>query len=191
MTAAQKRDILICGVQFDKELKSGEMSVLDLAPIAKRLGAAGVEYREIWWRDKMKEIPAVREQLAQLGLKGTYATFTTLYNRDPAKQQQLMQDLEDGYALGSPLMRVFRGKKPGDGPEDAGIRAASQRIIDRAASYGMTLALGELRGCRRKPDGGSEGDNRAVRLAGPPGEPRHLQLRHKQPGPASRHRDAR
>jgi sugar phosphate isomerase/epimerase len=138
---ASEREVLICGVQFDQELKSGAMTVLDLAPIAKRQGAAGVEYREIWWRDKSREIPAIRDQLSELGLKGTYATFTTLFNRDPAKQRQLLEDLEDARALGSPLMRVFRGEWPGEAPEDAAMREAAQEAIDRAASYNMVLAL--------------------------------------------------
>src|SRR5512138_574338 len=104
---ATQRDILICGVQFDTELRSGSMSQAELAPIAKRLGAQGVEYREIYWKDKTRELPAVREQLDSIGLKRTYATFTTLFNRDPEKQKQLMKDLEDAHALGAPMMRVF------------------------------------------------------------------------------------
>lgn len=145
MVSAAKREILICGVQFDKELRSGAMSVLELAPIAKRLGARGVEYREVYWKEKARELPAVRDQLQELGLKGTYATFTTLYNRDPAKQAQLMQDLEDAHALGSPLMRVFRGERPGDGPEDAAMRDATRAVIERAGGYGMRLALENYR----------------------------------------------
>src|SRR5512146_3120671 len=117
------------------------MSPLELAPIARKLGAQGVEYREVYWKDKEKELPAVREQLATLGLKGTYATFTTLFNRDPAKQKQLMTDLEDAHALGAPMMRVFRGERPGDGQEDAHMLEAALATAARAASYGMRLAL--------------------------------------------------
>ncbi len=141
MTPAKPREILICGVQFDQQLRSGEMSVLELAPIAARLGVQGVEYRTVYWKDKASELPRVREQLQRLGLKGTYATFTTLYNRDPDKQSRLMQDLEDAHTLGSPLLRVFRGERPGDGPEDAAMRGATRAVIDRAGGYGMRLAL--------------------------------------------------
>ncbi len=135
------RDILICGVQFDAELKSGSMSVLELAPTARRLGAQGVEYREVYWKEKERELPAVREQLETLGLRCTYATFTTLFNRDPARQRQLMTDLDDAHALGAPMMRVFRGERPGDGREDAGMVEAALATATRAASYGMRLAL--------------------------------------------------
>ena len=136
-----KRDILICGVQFDEELKSGTMSALELAHIAVKHGAQGVEYREVYWKDKERELPATRAQLDSMGLKRTYATFTTLFNRDPAKQKQLIQDLDDAHALGSPIMRVFRGERPADGPEDQQILDAARDVIARAASYGMRLAL--------------------------------------------------
>ena len=136
-----QRDILICGVQFDSELKSGAMSVLDLATIATKHGAQGVVYREVYWKDKAKELPEVRAQLDAMGLKRTYATFTTLFNRDPAKQKQLLQDLDDAHAIGAPLMRVFRGDPPGDIPDDRPILAATRAVIDRAAAYGMRLAL--------------------------------------------------
>lgn len=139
--AAIQRDILICGVQFDAELKSGSMSVLELALIAVKYGVQGVEYREVYWKEKAKELPALREQLDRMGLKRTYATFTTLFNSDPEKQKQLLQDLDDAHALGAPMMRVFRGERPGDGPQDAHMLDAARAVIDRAAGHGMRLAL--------------------------------------------------
>jgi len=139
--SALKRDVLICGVQFDAELKSGSMSPLVLAPLAQKLGAQGVEYREVYWKDKASELPAVREQLDGLGLKRTYATFTTLFNRDPEKQRLLLQDLEDARALGAPLMRVFRGERPGDAPDDAPVLEAAHAALEKAAEYGIRLAL--------------------------------------------------
>ena len=141
MNAAERRGMLINSVEFDKELRSGQMSPLELAPIAKRLGAQGVEYREVYWHDKAKELPAVVAQLRELRLKGYYATFTTLFNRDPEKQARLMQDLEDAHALGSPLMRVFQGERPAEGPEGAQVLEATRRVIDKAGEYGMRLAL--------------------------------------------------
>lgn len=139
--SGMKRDILICGVQFDSELRSGAMSPLELAPIAQKLGAQGAEYREVYWKDKQKELPAVREQLDSMGLTRTYATFTTLFNRDPQKQQQLLQDLDDAHALGAPIMRVFRGERPGDSSEDAHMLEAARVATAKAATYGIKLAL--------------------------------------------------
>ena len=137
-----KRRALICGVNYDAQLKSGVMSQLDLAPVAAKLGAQGVEYREVYWKDnKEKELSAIREQLDRLGMERMYATYTFLFNRDVEKQKQLMRDLEDAHALGVPLMRVFRGERPGDGPEDAYILDAAREVIERARSWGMKLAL--------------------------------------------------
>ncbi|MGE5618721.1 MAG: sugar phosphate isomerase/epimerase family protein [Sphingomonadaceae bacterium] len=141
MSTAARRDILISGVQFDRELRSGKISVLELAPIALRHGLAGVEYREVYWHDKATELPALREQLARLGLKAVYATFNTLFSRDPEKQKLLVQDLEDAHALGAPFMRVFRGERPTASPADASMRDAAKALVERAASYGMRLAL--------------------------------------------------
>ncbi len=146
MSPAEWRDVFISGVQFDRELRSGNMSVLNLAPIAQRLGAQGVEYREVYWKDRTNELPALRDQLTQLPIKVSYATFTTLYSKDPAKQQQLMQDLEDAHALGAPLMRVFRGERPGNSREDAAMRDAATAVVDRARDLGMRLALENFSG---------------------------------------------
>lgn len=141
MESPRRREILICGAQYDSELRSGKMSALELAPLAAKLGADGVEYREVYWKDKATELPRVLEQLSELGLKATYATFTTLFNRDPAKQELLLRDLDDAHALGSPLMRVFRGEWPGKGPDDEHMVDAAGHAIERAGRYGMRLAL--------------------------------------------------
>jgi sugar phosphate isomerase/epimerase len=135
--------VLFSSVQFDAPLKAGAMAVTELAPIAARLGLDGVEYREVYWRDKATELPAVREQVARLGLRLTYCTFTPLFNADPAARQQLLADIDDAAALGSPLLRVFLGVRdlpatPAAAPEVwAGARAA----IERAGQHGLRLAL--------------------------------------------------
>jgi sugar phosphate isomerase/epimerase len=95
----------------------------------------------VYWRDKVRELPAMREGLGRLGLKATFATFTTLYHRDPEKRAQLLQDLDDAHALGAPLLRVFRGDPPGDGPEDTPVRDGAKAVVERAGEYGMRLAL--------------------------------------------------
>ena len=138
---AGSRDFLISAIHFEKELKSGSMSVLDLAPLAAKYGAQGVEYRDVYWKDKVKELPAVRNQLAQMKLKATYTTITTLYNKDQTKQKQLLQDIEDAKNLGSPLLRVQLGIRPSSGPEDENIRKAAKEAVDYAKTLGVKLAL--------------------------------------------------
>jgi sugar phosphate isomerase/epimerase len=134
--------ILMSAVQYDAPLKAGTLATTDLAGIAAELGLDGVEYREVYWRDKAQELPLVREQLAQHGLQAAYCTFTPLFSADAGARAQLLTDIDDAAALGSPFLRVFIGVNdmpptPDDGPAWRGARAA----IDRAGQQGLRLAL--------------------------------------------------
>ncbi|MGD0237990.1 MAG: sugar phosphate isomerase/epimerase family protein [Syntrophorhabdales bacterium] len=138
---AAMRPFLISAVHFDAELKSGKMSVLDLAPLAVKYVAQGVEYRDIYWKDKAKELSAVRDQTARLKLIVTYTTVTTLYSNDTQKQARLLADIEDAQALSAPLLRVNLGVRPAAGPEAAGQREAVRKAIEFASRLGVKLAL--------------------------------------------------
>ena len=140
-TGGARREIFISAVQFEDGLRSGNNTVLDLAPLAAQCGVQGVEYRDVYWKDKAREVPAVREQLASLKLKGTYTSVTTLYSRDPAMQQQLLQDIEDAKALGSPLLRVTLGEHPELARDAAAIRMAARGAIERASKRRIRLSL--------------------------------------------------
>ena len=134
------REFLISAVQIDAELRSGARSILDLAPLAQRHGARGAEYRDYYWKDKLEELPAVRDQLSRLRLQATYTTNTTLYSTDPALQAQLLRDIEDARALGSPLLRVNLGPRPDPGKESL-VREGAIRAIEHATRGGIALAL--------------------------------------------------
>ncbi len=135
------RAIYLSAVQFDEQLTAGKKTVLDLAPFAVSLGVQGVEYRDVYWRDKAAELPAVKRQLAQLKLKAAYTTVTPLYHPDPARQEQLIRDIEDARALGAILLRVNLGERPGSGPADAGAHYAGRRAVERAAALRTPLSL--------------------------------------------------
>jgi sugar phosphate isomerase/epimerase len=140
ITEDPMREFLISAVQIDTELRSGTRTVLDLAPLAQKHGARGAEYRDYYWKDKQRELPAVREQLSRLGLLAAYTTNTTLYNTDPALQAQLLRDIEDASVLGSPLLRVNLGARPT--PDRAApVREGACRAIEHAAHCGIRLAL--------------------------------------------------
>ncbi|GAA1861312.1 sugar phosphate isomerase/epimerase family protein [Asanoa iriomotensis] len=126
-------DVYVCGTPYEKALRSGEMSVLDLGPIAAKVGAAGVEYRTVYWQDVETELPAVVDQAAALGLCVTYASFATLYGGDEDTEAGLLRDIAHARALGSPLLRVFRGA----GDDDTVARA----VLAAAEAAGVTLAL--------------------------------------------------
>jgi sugar phosphate isomerase/epimerase len=134
------REFFISAVQIDAELRSGARTVLDLALLAQRHGARGAEYRDYYWKDKEKELPAVRDQFSRLGLLAAYTTNTTLYNTDPSLQAQLLRDIEDARALGSPLLRVNLGPRPTP-DRAAAVREAARRAIEHATRCGIRLAL--------------------------------------------------
>jgi sugar phosphate isomerase/epimerase len=115
--------------------------VLDLAPVAAAMGVKGVEYRDVYWRDKGTELPALKRQLTQLKLKAAYTTMTPLYDPDPARQQQLLRDIQDARDLGAVLLRVNLGRRPGPGPADAKTHYAGRMAVERAAALRVQLTL--------------------------------------------------
>lgn len=135
--------VLLSCVQFDAALKSGAMAVAELAPIAARLGVDGVEYRDVYWRDKAREALAARDQVERLGLRATYCTFTPLFSANPAARQQLLTDIDDAATLGSPLLRVFIGVRdlPASPEQGAEVWAGARAAVERAGAHGLRLAL--------------------------------------------------
>jgi sugar phosphate isomerase/epimerase len=136
-----RREIFISAVQYDDRLRSGSMSVLELAPLAAAFGVRGVEYRDVHWRDKCVELPEVKRQLVQLKLRAAYTSMTPLYHPDPAAQQRLLHDIEDARDLGAVLLRVNLGRRPGTGPGDATIHYAGRMAVERAAALRLRLTL--------------------------------------------------
>jgi sugar phosphate isomerase/epimerase len=135
------REIFISAVQFDEPLKAGSKAVLDLAPVAAAMGVHGVEYRDVYWRDKSTELPAVKRQLGQLKLKAAYTTMTPLYHPEPGAQQQLLRDIQDARELGAVVLRINLGQQPGTGPADAKTHYAGRMAVERAAALRVPLTL--------------------------------------------------
>jgi sugar phosphate isomerase/epimerase len=135
------RELFISAVQYDEQLRSGAKTVLDLAPLAASFGVQGVEFRDMYWREKDSELPQVRRQLAQHKLKAAYATRTPLYHPDPAMQRKLIEDIEDARGLGAMLLRVNVGQRPGAGPADARTHYAGRMGVERAAALRVHLTL--------------------------------------------------
>ena len=135
------RVIFISTVQFDEQIKAGAKTVLDLAPLAASLGVQGVEYRDVHWKDKAAELPAIRRQLVKFKLRAAYTTMTPLYHPDPAQQRQIIQDLDDARALGAMLLRVNLGERPGDSPADALAHYGGRKAVERAAALRIPLSL--------------------------------------------------
>lgn len=137
---------LISTIQYHDALVARTMTLPEVVAAAQRLGAGGVEFRPDYWRDKERDIAAVREVSADLGLRAILATFTPLFTEDEAL---LRQEIDDAVALGSPLLRVFQGLAPVAADDPAWARA--RRAVDYAAARGIVLALENFMrapGCR-------------------------------------------
>ena len=133
------RPLLISVAQYLDELEVGTVSIFDIIEIAHRLGADGVELRREVWPEQDQELEAARVRIEALGLIVTYATFSTLFNADPAGEEILRKDIDTASALGAPLFRVFQGPVPADDDETGW--AVGQGVVDYAASQGVTIAL--------------------------------------------------
>ncbi len=135
---ALPRPVLISTMQYDAALREGTLNPIDVIDVAKRLGTSGVEFREVYWKNKEREIPAVRDRMSELGLEATYTTFTTLFNAQ-GDATVLHTDMDDTVALGAPLLRIFPGDVPGADDEQAWEAAA--KLVKYAAARGIVLAL--------------------------------------------------
>ncbi len=138
------RPIFMSTVQYDGELRSGQIRVIDVLHVAKRLGVDGVELRDVYWDDQAAEIPACRKLSDDLGLGLTYATFARLFGSEPNGREAVRQAIDVGEALGAPLVRVF----PGPVPDEADVAGweASETLLQFAAERRIVLALENFSG---------------------------------------------
>jgi sugar phosphate isomerase/epimerase len=133
------RPVLISVMQFEEELKTGDITVFDLIDTAQGLGADGIELRRELWLGWRQELAQARQRCTDRGLLATYATFATLFSQDNLDQSMLRQDIDAAAALGSPQLRVFQGPAPAD-DDDAGW-AAALAAVEYANRQGIVVAL--------------------------------------------------
>ena len=134
-----ERPILISVVQYLPQLEAGTMTIADMVNKAKTFGVDGVELRREAWPAYKAELPAVRQQIRDLGLLVTYATFSTLFNEDDAAHELLLEDVRTAAALGAPLLRVFPGGTPADDRDKRW--AWARQAVALADEFGIQLAL--------------------------------------------------
>lgn len=132
------RPILISAMQFEEELKNGELSVWEFIDIACQTGADGVELRRETWPRLDAELAEASRRIAAAGLLVTYATQATLFD-SPAASTQLRQDIDTAATLGAPLVRFFPGPTPPADEHAAWDRA--QQVVDYAAARTTVIAL--------------------------------------------------
>jgi sugar phosphate isomerase/epimerase len=91
------------------------------------------------WSAYQRELVVTRQLAESLSLGLTFATHNLLFSPDAAAHQLLLQDVDTAAALGSPLLRIFPGQTSPD-DDDLGW-AGAMEAIERAASYGIVIAL--------------------------------------------------
>jgi sugar phosphate isomerase/epimerase len=131
--------ILISTVQYDAPLRAGRVPLVEVLRVARRLGVAGVELRDVYWHDRATELPQCRALAAELDLTLTYATFATIFGAAPDGPPAVRQAIDDAAMLGAPLLRVFPGPAPLD-PDDPAWTAA-RALLEHASAHGVVLAL--------------------------------------------------
>ena len=143
------RPVVLSVIQYQDEILSGKLSVLDLIDRLDGLHVAGIELRREIWPNYAQEIQAAREKLQRKGLVVTYATFSTLFSPDDAARKLLFHDIDTAKALGAPLLRVFPGAVLTEIVKPS--LDAAREAVTYADSQGITLALenfGKTPGCR-------------------------------------------
>lgn len=98
----------------------GEWDVFDFLRFAAGTKAEGVELLSIFWKDRNREIPLVKEALGHHGLQiacfCACNNFVTADAEERQKQlQEVMDSIDTAVQLGTRIVRVFSGDLPHDG----------------------------------------------------------------------------
>ena len=92
------RPVVLSVIQYQDEILSGKLSVLDLIDRLDGLHVAGIELRREIWPNYAQEIQAAREKLQRKCLIVTYATFRTLSSPDDAALKLSFHDSDPAKA---------------------------------------------------------------------------------------------
>ena len=135
----------------------GQIDIAGFIQEAKRLGVAGVELLDFFWRDPATEMPDVRAALEDTGLPvGVYSVANNFVSAGEAERAAQVKKITDGVdfanEFGAKVVRVFAGDIAPEFTYEqcllwiiAGLKEASAYAYD----HGVTLALenhGQLAG---------------------------------------------
>lgn len=130
-------------------VRSGEVDTVSFVKYAASVRAQGVELLNIFWKDRDREIPLVRQALADAGLTVAVYDATNDFSRqDPAERAaqvtRVKEDVDVALELGTDTVRVFAGDlRDGIRFETCldWIVSGLQECASYAASRGVTLTL--------------------------------------------------
>lgn len=130
-------------------VREGKMDLAGFIDFAAQQGVEGVELLDYFWTDKQQQIPQVKQQLKERGLKlAVYSIGNDFFQPDPAVRAKEFAALKQGVDVANQLevnvLRVFSGSaKEGYKLED-GLGWILEGLTEGAAyaqAHAVTLAL--------------------------------------------------
>ena len=129
--------------------QAGQLDLMGFLDYAASQGVAGVELLDMFWRDAKREIPAVKQRLAELGLDlAVYSISNNFIHPEASDRARELADLKRGVdiavELGVDLLRVFSGNARAGVSYEQGLDWIVEGLAGGAAyaqAHGVTLAL--------------------------------------------------
>ncbi len=130
-------------------VKAGQMDLMGFIDFAAAQAVEGVELLDVFWSDAEREIPLVKERIADAGLEmAVYSISNNFIRLDEADRRRELDALKRGVdialALGVNLMRVFSGSYLEGLSQEEGMSWILEGLSAGAAyaeRRGVTLAL--------------------------------------------------
>ncbi|MDE2857891.1 MAG: sugar phosphate isomerase/epimerase [Chloroflexota bacterium] len=130
-------------------VKAGQMDLMGFIDFAAAQAVEGVELLDVFWSDAEREIPLVKERIADAGLEmAVYSISNNFIRLDEADRRCELDALKRGVdialALGVNLMRVFSGSYLEGLSQEEGMSWILEGLSAGAAyaeRRGVTLAL--------------------------------------------------
>ena len=132
-----------------RAVQAGQLDLMGFIDYAAAQGVAGVELLDIFWTDAGREIPSVKERIADAGMVlAVYSISNNFIQPQAGERRRELNDLKRGVdialELGADILRVFSGSARDDVSQELG-RAWILEGLSAGAAYaetqGVTLAL--------------------------------------------------
>lgn len=132
-----------------RAVQAGRLDLMGFIDYAASQGVAGVELLDIFWRDAMREIPAVKARIADAGMQvAVFSISNNFIQPQASARAQELADLKRGVdialELGTDILRVFSGNAREGVSQAQGMDWILEGLTAGAAyakSQGVTLAL--------------------------------------------------
>lgn len=132
-----------------RAVQAGQLDLMGFVDYAAAQGVAGVELLDIFWGDAERELPQVKQRIADAGLEvAVYSISNNFIQSEAGERARELADLKRGVdialELGVDLLRVFSGSAREGVSQTAGAAWILDGLSAGAAyaeSRGVTLAL--------------------------------------------------